>query len=66
MRKQGLKYLFTPAGDFAGDDAAPAEDALTGVFAAGASSLRAFFPTSHSELGARCRFRPFPLLPAGG
>merc|ERR1719188_593339 len=58
--------LFTPAGDFAGDDEAPAEDALTGVFAAGVSSPRAFFvPTSHSELGARCRFRPFPLLPAG-
>ena len=54
--------LFTPAGDFAGDEEAPADDALTGVFAAAISSPLAFLPPSDSELGARWRFRPFPLF----
>ena len=58
-------HLFTPAGDFAGDEDAPADDALTGVFNAGVSSPLAFLPPSDSELGARWRFRPFPLFAAG-
>ena len=60
-----ITNLFTPAGDLAGDEFAPAEDALTGVFAAGTSSPLAFLPPSDSELGARWRFRPFPLVAEG-
>ena len=62
---RSVTHLFTPAGDLAGDEDAPAEDALTGVFAAGISSPLAFLPPSDSELGARWRFRPFPLLAEG-
>ena len=57
-----ITHLFTPAGDLAGEEDAPAADALTGVFNAGISSPLAFLPPSDSELGARCRFRPFPLF----
>ena len=62
---RSVTHLFTPAGDLAGDEDAPADDALTGVFAAGISSPLAFLPPSDSELGARWRFRPFPLLAEG-
>ena len=59
---QMVTDLFTPAGDFAGEEEAPADDAFTGVFVAAISSPLAFLPPSDSELGARWRFRPFPLF----